>query len=106
MTTNRNSEKKENSFPSPFSENFIPHWEKWKAYKKDQHRFTYKPKGEEAAWERLIRLSNGDEAVAVEMLKEAAGNGWKGFFELKQQFNGAHQRKPSEIGKTIEFDRP
>lgn len=102
----KRNEKKEVEFKNPFSENFLPHWEKWKVYKKDQHKFTYKPTGEEAALERLFRLSNGNESVAAEILKEAAGCGWKGFFALKQQFNGAHQRKPSEVGKTIEFDRP
>lgn len=87
---------------SPFSENFLPHWEKWKVYKKDQHRFTYKPKGEEAALERLLELSNGNEEVAAKILKEAAGNGWKGFFELKQQFNGnttgRNTEKPQPTG--------
>lgn len=94
--TKSNTEKKENSFQNPFSENFIPHWEKWKVYKKDQHRFTYKPSGEEAALERLFRLSNGDESVAAEILIEAAGCGWKGFFELKQQFNGNTTRRITE----------
>lgn len=104
--TKRNTEKKEVQLHNPFTENFIPHWEEWKYYKKEQHRFTYKPAGEMAAIKRLVKLSKGDEAIAIQMLEEASGNGWKGFFELKQTSNGAHQRKSSEVGKTIEFDRP
>jgi hypothetical protein len=92
---------------NPFSENFIPHWDEWKVYKKEQHRFSYKPIGEQAAIDRLFELSNGNEETAWLIIKEARANGWKGLFELKQQFNGAkNQREPSGVGKTIEFDRP
>lgn len=87
--TKSNSEKNQ-SFSNPFTENFIPHWEEWKHYKKEQHRFTYKPSGERAAIKRLVKLSNGDEAIAIQMLEEASGNGWKGFFELKTLPNAAN----------------
>lgn len=89
MTT-RNKEKKEEQLLSPFTENFIPHWEEWKYYKKEQHRFTYKPAGEKAAIKRLVKLSKGDEAIAIQMLEEASGNGWKGFFELKTSPNATN----------------
>lgn len=101
-------EKKEaTNLKNPFSENFTPRWERWKAFKKEQFRFTYKPIGEQGALDKLYRLSSGDEGIAHQIIEEAIANGWKGFFELKQTFNGAaHQRKSSEVGKTIEFDRP
>lgn len=88
MTTS-NSEKK-HQFVNPFTENFIPHWEEWKYYKKEQHRFTYKPAGEMAAIRRLVKLSRGNEAIAIQMLEEASGNGWKGFFELKTSPNATN----------------
>lgn len=100
MTTS-NSEKKQ-QFVNPFSENFMPHWEEWKYYKKEQHRFTYKPAGEQAAIKRLVKLSRGDEAIAIQMLEEASGNGWKGFFELKTPINGkvnqGNTQKPTPAG--------
>ncbi len=99
--TKSNSEKNQ-SFSNPFTENFIPHWEEWKHYKKEQHRFTYKPSGERAAIKRLVKLSNGDEAIAIQMLEEASGNGWKGFFEPTTPINGkinqGNTQKPTPTG--------
>ena len=93
MTTS-NSEKKQ-PFDNPFTENFIPHWEEWKTYKKIQHKFTYTSVGEKAAMKRLVKLSNGDEAIAIQMLEEASGNGWKGFFELKTLPNATNIGNPA-----------
>jgi hypothetical protein len=94
--TKSNLEKKETQIPYPFSENFIPRWEKWKAFKKEQFRFTYKSIGEEAALKKLHRLSGGNEGIAWEIIEEAIANGWKGFFELKNNTNGKITQRASE----------
>lgn len=103
--TKSNSEKKESSFVNPFTENFMPAWEEWKTYKKVQHKFTYTPVGEKAAMKRLVRLSGGVESVAIEMLEEAAGNGWKGFFELKTSPNAANITNPAAGSKAGSVSR-
>jgi len=86
--TKSNSEKNETPTPLPFTEKFIPHWEEWKAFKKETFKFNYKPIGEKHALEKLYKLSGGNEALAYEIVKEAMANGWKGFFELKDNHNG------------------
>jgi len=100
--TKSNLEKKETQIPHPFSEKFIPRWEKWKAFKKEQFRFTYKPIGEEGALNKLYRLSGGNEDIAFEIIEEAIANGWKGFFELKNNNNGTNPKgfapKPTPTG--------
>lgn len=103
MTT-RNSEKNQ-PFDNPFTENFIPAWEEWKTYKKIQHKFTYTSVGEKAAMKRLVKLSGGNEAIAIQMLEEAAGNGWKGFFELKTLPNAANNANPTTGNKAGSVSR-
>jgi hypothetical protein len=42
----------------------------------------------EALRDKLIKLSNNDNEVAIEILNQSIANGWQGIFELKQQTNG------------------
>lgn len=69
----------------PFqTENFINVWSVWKDYKKREHRFTYKTEiSEQAALQKLDNLSNHNEKIAIEIIKQSIENGYKGFFELK-----------------------
>lgn len=65
-------------------------WEKWKTYKKEQFRFTYKSEiSEQSALKKLFKISEEKEFRAAEILEEAMSNGWQGFFALKGQVNGA-----------------
>lgn len=88
--TKSNSEKKDQKFPSPFTENFIPAWDEWKAFKKEQFRFTYKPIGEKGALEALYELSAGNEQMAHLIIKQSIANGWRGLFDLKTISNATH----------------
>ena len=74
----------------PFeSENFKQHWQEWKNYKKQQHRFTFKGlHTEQMQLKHLVSLSNGFENVAIEIINQSMANGWKGLFELKNITNG------------------
>jgi hypothetical protein len=73
---------------NPFSENFLPRWEEWKAFKKEQFRFTYKPIGEQGALDELYGLSAGNEVFAAAIIKQSIANGWRGLFDLKNNNNG------------------
>lgn len=71
------------AFLNPFSEDFMPVWEYWKKYKKEQFRFSYKPIGEQAAIDDLFELSDGNEALAKQIIKQSIVKGWQGLFAIK-----------------------
>jgi hypothetical protein len=84
----------------PFeSEQFINYWIMWKEFKRKQFKFTYAtPQSEQASLKDLLKLSNGDELVALEIIEQSMAKGWKGFFTLKNETNatGINQnRKPT-----------
>ena len=91
-------EKKENEsreIKYPYdSDDFIGLWNTWKEYKRNEHQFSYKSKAsEQAALVNLNRLSNGNEKIATEIIKQSMANGWKGFFELKSGKNENNKQK-------------
>ena len=68
----------------PFSEFFIPYWQKWKEYKSKEHKFKYKSEhSEKSALNDLLKLSNSNEQTAIQIIEQSIANGWKGFFQLK-----------------------
>lgn len=73
----------------PFdTENFKAMWLRWKAYKLEQHKFKYKSiSTEQASLNELTKLSKGYELTAIEIILQSIAQGWKGFFELKQNSN-------------------
>ena len=74
----------------PFdSENFNEQWQVWKDYKKKEHKFNFRSAGsEQASLIELSNLSGGDEAKAIQIIHQSMANGWKGFFEIKNNVNG------------------
>lgn len=65
--------------------NIDSYWEKWKKYKRDEFRFKYKSEvSENAAKKELLNLSGNDEEIAIKIIEQSIANGWKGFFELKE----------------------
>jgi hypothetical protein len=84
----------------PFeSEEFINYWEMWKEFKRKQFKFTYAtPQSEQAALKDLVKLSNGDEQIALQIIEQSLAKGWKGFFALKNETNAtgiSYNRKPT-----------
>lgn len=71
----------------PFeSEEFSNYWTMWKDFKKKQFKFTYAtPQSEQAALKDLVKLSNGDEQTALQIIEQSLAKGWKGFFALKTE---------------------
>ena len=60
-------------------------WKKWRAYRKETFRLTYKPIVEKAAIGKLMRLSQGCHEVQEQIIQQSIENGWKGIFNLKEQ---------------------
>ncbi len=60
-------------------------WKKWREYRKEQFRITYKPIGEKAAIGKLMRISQGCHEVQEQIIQQSIENGWKGIFDLKDQ---------------------
>jgi hypothetical protein len=69
----------------PFNrESFGAHWEAWIDYKKKTFKFSYKTVvSEQGALDKLRELSNGDEGVALSILKQSMANQWQGLFPIK-----------------------
>lgn len=82
---NRNIIEKENKVKMPFeTQNFLNHWQLWIDYKKTHHKFSYKtPQSEQAAILNLVKICNGNESIACSVIQQSMANGWKGFFEIK-----------------------
>jgi len=94
--------KDKNGVSHPFSEQFTKQWEYWKAYKKEQFKFTYKPIGEEAALYHLHQLSGGVEETAIAIINQSIAEGWKGLFPLKNQFKPNGQQSSYSNSKLQE----
>lgn len=81
-------EKPELIYPFTTDE-FLQQWELWKDYKKKEHSFKYKTlQSEQASLKELSNLSKGVVGNAIKILHQSMANGWKGFFELKNNTNG------------------
>jgi hypothetical protein len=88
----------EKTLTHPFSINFDFVWQQWRSFKKDEFKFVYKSlETEQIALNELIKLSEAQESVAIEIVMKSIANGWKGFFALKNKSNATHQQPTSSI---------
>jgi len=85
----------------PFdSERFLDMWSKWVQYKRLQFKFEYKSiLTLQASLNSLHELSNGVESIAIKIMLQSIANGWRGFFELKNNNNGNNQAGGSRISE-------
>ncbi len=92
--------KNERMFENPFSETFLPHWQLWKDFRWEEHKFQYKGViSEQMAINRLVEVSEGDEEKAVRIVNQSISRGWMDFYQLKQpSSNGKSSSKKSESG--------
>lgn len=83
----------------PFdTQTFGEQWAVWKDYRANADGFEFKtPISEQAALSKLGNLSQYNEAAAIAIIHQSMANGWKGFFEVKQQHGSTKQ--PSGKGK-------
>jgi hypothetical protein len=86
---------------TPFSENFMQHWNEWKQYKIQQHSFKYKSAlTEKKEFNRLLKLSEKNESFAIELLDNAMARAWEGFHipnEKKQKQHEPANRDQARI---------
>jgi hypothetical protein len=81
----------------PFdTEKFKVQWQLWKAYKAKEHSFKYKSiESEQASLSELLNLSNGIEETAILIMNQSMAKGWKGFFQLKNNYQHGKQQNSS-----------
>lgn len=73
-------------------------FERWLTYKRER-RENYKTDDSlQTCYRKLIRLSNGDPAVAQQIIEESISNNWQGFFALKNKTTYGGTQQNSEIG--------
>lgn len=99
----KEKEKEKENLVYPFeSDTFIATWQIWKEYKAKQHKFQFKTAmTEQAALKHLGELSGQDELTALMIIQQSIANGWKGFFELKNQPHGQQTGDNRRSGNRI-----
>lgn len=64
----------------------------WLDYKEKQWKFKYKTERSlKSAYAELVGLSGSDPCKAMRIVEQSMSNGWKGLFELKEQYGTAKQ---------------
>jgi hypothetical protein len=96
---NINEDVSEAEFINPFGEKFLEMWGQWEIFKKKEFGFSYKSvQSEQSAVNKLVKLSNGKEEIAIAIIQESMANGWQGLFELKTSNNGT-SKNATTVGK-------
>ncbi len=95
-----NTDIKLNTYNSKVEKNYPLYlneeaWARWKEFRKEEFRSTYKKLGEAAAISKLLRISNNDKEIQNKIIQQSIENGWKGLFELKSE-------KQSKVNKILE----
>lgn len=68
----------------PFELN-LEAWFKWLEFRKKEFRTSYKTLGENAAINKLLRISDGDKEVQAQIIQQSMENSWKGLFKVKEK---------------------
>jgi hypothetical protein len=98
---NENIDENKNKVTFPFSSDFVQYWNQWKDYKSKEHKFRYRSVvSENLALKELYKISSGIEQNAIAIIDQSIINGWKGFFELKNQSNA---KKPTRNSGAYEL---
>jgi len=72
---------------NPFSDTFLEFWNMWKQFKKEEFSFQYKgTMSEQMALMNLNTISNMNEHVAIWIIKQSIGEGWKGLHPLNEKY--------------------
>lgn len=74
---------------------FRPAIDIWLEYKKERKQ-SYKQKGLEALYHKLVNLSNGDPHTAMLIVEQSMANNYQGLFELKGGNNGNTTSRPTD----------
>lgn len=91
--------KEEKRIEYPWGGDFIFLWDQWKEYKAKEFSFKYKSvQSEQAAINKLVKLSEGQIQNAEKIILQSLENGWKAFYNVdnKKQNNGTTELPTSE----------
>lgn len=100
------SAKDTEGIPLPFkSPAFVSIWSEWLQHRKEARIKNYTPTGLRRVFSGLVKMSNNDEDIAILIIDQSLSKGWQGFFELKQNFNGANIANPPAGGKAGSVSR-
>lgn len=86
------------SFVEP---SFQPIMADWLSYKSERGQ-TYRQKGVESCYKRLLELSGHDAVRAQQIVEQSKANNWAGLFQLKTQDNGRPERNYGEGNSCVE----
>jgi len=85
---------------------FINIWEHWKEYKKIEFKFSYKSvQSQQAALNELANMANGQEHLAIAIIKQSMANGWKGFVNLKGYQDGKPKQQAGQFSEAAARER-
>lgn len=85
------------------SAEFLETFSLWLEYKKDKGQNYKSEKSLKACYNKLVKLSKNDPAIATQIVDESIANNWAGLFELKNIKNNGDKKQPdvADSGDTI-----
>jgi len=83
-------------------EDFVATWNRYKDYRKQQHKFKFVPISEKAALDRLIELSGNNKDSAIKHINFAIANTWQGIFPMNEKNSSSPKGK--EVKKESSYD--
>lgn len=97
---NTNITKTERDYPFELN---LEAWKLWKEFRRKEFRASYKTLGENAAINKLLRLSDGNKDVQSEIIQQSMENSWKGLFPIKSEKKRKVQEILTEYEKGLEL---
>lgn len=97
---NTNITKTERDYPFELN---LEAWKLWKEFRRKEFRTSYKTLGENAAINKLLRLSDGNKYVQSEIIQQSMENSWKGLFAVKSEKKRKVQEILTEYEKGLEL---
>jgi uncharacterized protein YdaU (DUF1376 family) len=70
------------------NQDLVKKWVYWVEFRRKMKRPYRTKEGETAAYNRLLKLSNSDSDIAIQIIDQSIVNEWQGLFPLKTEQNG------------------
>ena len=84
------------------SDEFKSIWTEWKAERRERKTKKYTTRGEQAALHKLQIDANGNETIAIAIIRQSIAQSWTGLFPLKNG-GGNRQDKQLDANKALEW---
>lgn len=85
----RKRDLKKNGVQLPFlDQRFIDKWQEWLQYRKERRLAAYVPTGLKQTFTKLLKDSQSDVEIAIQIIDQSIANSWQGLFPLKAINNG------------------